>query len=119
VEQVLAACGWQINTSFIERVNLSIRQHVAAVGRRVMPLGKGEDGVRHQLALYHCYDKFCLSHASLRQPLPQPEPTPGKGSAKRWPPRTPARAAGLRDRGWTLREVLRFRVPPWTQPQAV
>src|SRR3989449_7550176 len=27
VQQVLAACGWQINTAFIERVNLSIRQH--------------------------------------------------------------------------------------------
>src|SRR3989454_1108498 len=35
VQQVLAACGWQINTAFVERINLSIRQHVAAVGRRV------------------------------------------------------------------------------------
>src|SRR2546428_12346765 len=35
VQQVLAACGWQINTAFIERLNLSIRQQVAAVGRRV------------------------------------------------------------------------------------
>jgi IS1 family transposase len=34
VKQVLAATGWQINTAFIERVNLTIRQHVAAVGRR-------------------------------------------------------------------------------------
>jgi IS1 family transposase len=32
VERVLAACGWQINTAFIERINLSIRHHVAAVG---------------------------------------------------------------------------------------
>jgi IS1 family transposase/transposase-like protein len=55
VQQVLAACGWQINTAFIERVNLSIRQHVAAVGRRVTTLCKGEDGVRQQLALYHVY----------------------------------------------------------------
>ena len=31
VELVLSACGWQINTAFIERVNLSVRQHVAAV----------------------------------------------------------------------------------------
>src|SRR5262249_39680866 len=46
VQHVLAACGWQINTAFIERVNLSIRQHVAAVGRRVSTLCKGEDGVR-------------------------------------------------------------------------
>src|SRR5262249_15293214 len=35
VQQVLAACGWQIQTAFVERLNLTIRQHVAAVGRRV------------------------------------------------------------------------------------
>jgi IS1 family transposase len=116
VGQVLVACGWQINTSFIERVNLSIRQHVAAVGRRVMTLCKGEEGLRQQLALYHTYYNFCLPHASLRQPLVQPEPTNGNGSAKRWQPQTPAMAAGLTDRVWTLREVLLFRVPPWPQP---
>jgi len=119
VEQVLAVCGWQINTAFIERVNLSIRQHVAAVGRRVMTLCKGEDGLRQQLALYHTYYNFCLPHASLRQPLPEPEPTNSNGSAKRWQPRTPAMAAGLTDHVWTLREVLLSRVPPWPQPQAV
>jgi len=41
VEPVLSACGWQINTAFIERLNLSFRHHVAAVGRRVTTLGKG------------------------------------------------------------------------------
>src|SRR5262245_18866174 len=116
VQQVLAACGWPINTAFIERVNLSIRQHVAAVGRRVTTLCKGEDGLRQQLALYHVYYNFCLPHASLRVPLPQPLPTNGTGSAKRWQPRTPAMAAGLTDHVWTLREVLLFRVPPWPQP---
>lgn len=119
VEQVLVACGWRINTAFIERVNLGIRQHVAAVGRRVMTLCKGEDGLRQQLALYQTYYNFCLPQASLRQPLAQPAPTNGSGSAKHWQPRTPAMAAGLTDHVWTLREVLRFRVPPWPQPQAV
>src|SRR6266446_1837828 len=119
VQQVLATHGWQINTAFIERVNLSIRQHVAAVGRRVSTLCKGEDGVHQQLALYHTYYNFCLPHASLRQPLPEPEPTNGNGSAKRWQPRTPAMAAGLTDHVWTLREVLLFRVPPWPQPAGV
>ena len=116
VEQVLATCGWRINTSFVERLNLDIRQHVAAVGRRVATLCKGEEGLRQQLALYHVYYNFCLPHASVRQPLPQPEPTNGTGSAKRWQPRTPAMAAGLTDHVWTLREVLLFRVPPWPQP---
>src|SRR5215510_3055664 len=86
IEQVLAVHGWHINTAFIERVNLSIRQHVAAVGRRVSTLCKGEDGLRPQLTLYHAYYNFCLPHASLRQPLLQPEPTHGTGSAKQWRP---------------------------------
>ena len=119
VQQVLAACGWQINTAFIERVNLTLRQHVAAVGRRVTTLCKGEDGLRQQLVLYHVYDNFCLPHTSLRQPVPQPMPTNGTGSAKRWQPRTPAMAAGLTDHVWTLREVLLFRVPPWPQPMGM
>jgi IS1 family transposase/transposase-like protein len=119
IEQVLAAHGWQINTAFVERLNLAIRQHVAAVGRRVSTLCKGEDGMRQQLALYHVYYNFCLPHASLRVPLPQPLPTNGTGSATQWRPRTPAMAAGLTDRVWTLREVLLFRVPPWPQPAGV
>jgi len=119
VNAVLAACGWQINTAFVERLNLTIRQHVAAVGRRVSTLCKGEDGVRHQLALYSVYYNFCLPHASLRQALPQSVPTKGTGSAKQWRPCTPAMAAGLTDHVWTLREVLLFRVPPWPQPQSV
>src|SRR5712664_2954898 len=119
IEQVLAAYGWQSNTAFVERINLTIRQHGAAVGRRVSTLCKGEDGIQQQLALYHVYYNFCLPHASLRQALLQPEPTHGTGSAKRWQPRTPAMAAGLTDHVWTRREVLLFRVPPWPQPAQV
>jgi hypothetical protein len=119
IEQVLAAHGWQINTACIERINLSIRQHVAAVGRRVSTLCKGEDGLRQQLSLYHVYYNFCLPHASLRLPLPQSVPTHGYGSARRWQPQTPAMAAGLTDHIWSVREVLLFRVPPWPQPAGV
>jgi IS1 family transposase len=61
VQQVLAACGWQINTAFVERLNLSLRQHVAAIGRRVSTLCKGEEGLHQQLALYHVYYNFCRS----------------------------------------------------------
>jgi hypothetical protein len=94
VQQRLVAWGWQINTAFIERLKLSIRP----------------------LALYQTYYNFCLPHASLRQALPQPEPTTGTGSAKLWRPQTPAMAAGVTDRVWSLREVLLFRVPLWSQP---
>jgi IS1 family transposase len=117
IEQVLAAYGWTINTAFIERLNLDIRQCVAAVGRRVNTLCQGETGLRDQLALFHVYHNFVLPHASLRQRLPLPEATSGSGSAKVWRPCTPAMAAGLTNHVWSLKEVLCYRVPSWPQPQ--
>ena len=119
VQQVLAACGWQINTAFVERLNLSLRQRVAAMGRRSARPCKSEDGLRQQLGLLQVYHNFVLPHASLRQGLAEPVPTNGSGAAKVWRPCTPAMAAGLTDHVWGLREVLMFRVPPWPQPQPV
>jgi IS1 family transposase len=119
VNQVLRPLGWQINTAFVERMNLSLRHHVAAIGRRVTTLCKGEEGLRQQVVLFQTYYNFVLPHASLRQPLPQPLPTNGTGSAKQWRPYTPAMAAGLTDHVWSLREVLLYRVPPWPQPAGV
>ena len=119
ITQLLAKRGWKINTAFVERLNLALRQHVAAIGRRVNTLCKHEAGLRQQLVLFQGYHNFCLPHASLRVPLAVPVPTHGTGSAKRWQPRTPAMAAGLTDHVWTLREVLLCRVPPWPQPAMV
>ena len=117
IEQILAKRGWQINTAFVERLNLDFRQHIAAIGRRVNTLCKHEAGLRHQLALFQTYHNFILPHASLRVPLH--DATHGTGAVKRWQQRTPAMAAGLTDHVWTLREVLLCRVPPWPPPQAV
>ena len=73
IHDVLAPHGWHINTAFVERLNLTIRQHIAAVGRRVSTLCKGEDGLRQQVAVFHCYYyNFCLPHATYARPLPQP-----------------------------------------------
>ena len=69
---------------------------MAAVGRRVITLCKGEDGLRQQLVLFRALS-LCLPHASVRVPLAEPVPTNGTGSAKQWQPRTPAMAAGLTD----------------------
>ncbi len=119
IEQVLARCGWRINTAFVERLNLDIRQCVAAIGRRVNTLCQDEAGVRDQVTLFQTYHNFVLPRASLRQPLLIPEATNGRGAAKVWRPCTPAMAAGLTDHVWTLKEVLCYRVPPWPQPQTV
>jgi len=117
IEQALARWGWTINTAFVERLNLDIRQRVAAIGRRVNTLCQGEAGLRDQLALFHVYHNFVLPHASLRQLLPIPEASNSSGAAKRWRPCTPAMAADLTDHVWSLKEVLLYRVPPWPQPQ--
>jgi IS1 family transposase len=107
VKQVLAACGWQLNTAFVERLNLDLRQRVAVAGRRVNTLCQGEDGLRHQLIVFQAYHNFVLPHASLRQPLLVTEPTNGAGSARKWRPTTPAMAAGLTDHVDNLRCDLR------------
>jgi IS1 family transposase len=68
IHDVLAPHGWHSNTAFVERINLSIRPHGAAVGRRVTTLCKGEEGLRQQLALSQTYYNLCL---------PQRQSTPG------------------------------------------
>jgi hypothetical protein len=114
---LLTQCGWTINTAFVERLNLDIRQCVATIGRRVNTLCQGEVSLQDQLTLFQVYHNVVLPHASLRQRLPFPEATSGSGSAKVWRPCTPAMAAGLSDHVWSLKEVLLYRVPPWPQPQ--
>jgi hypothetical protein len=64
VKQMRAPLGWQINTACVERLNLTIRPPVAAIGRRVTTLCKGEDGLQPQLAVDHGYDHLVLPHAS-------------------------------------------------------
>jgi hypothetical protein len=50
------------------RLNLDIRQHVAAVGRRVHTVCKHDAGLRQQLALFHVCHHFCWPHRRLRLP---------------------------------------------------
>jgi hypothetical protein len=87
--------------------------------RRSATACKSATGLTQPLVLFQTYHNFVLSHTSLRLPLAEPMATTGSGSAKVWQPRTPTMAAGLTDHVGTLKEVLRFRVPPWPQPQTV
>jgi IS1 family transposase/transposase-like protein len=119
VQAVLEPRGWQINTAFIERINLTIRQHVAALGRRTNTLAKTDAGLQRQCVLAHAYYNFVLPHHSLRLTLEPPSPVQGQGPIKKWQDCTPAMAAGLTNQVWNLREVLSFRVPPWPQELAV
>ena len=70
IERVMARCGWTINTAFVERLNLDVRQCVTSVGRRANTLCQGEEGLLDRLVLFQTYHNFVLPHASLRRPLP-------------------------------------------------
>ena len=105
-----------INTSFVERMNLTLRHHVPALARRTIKIAKTALGLEQQLLLISAYYNFCLSHSSLLLPLPVPIPTNGNGSPKLWEQRTPAMAAGITDHIWTMEELLMFRAPPYHQP---
>src|SRR5262249_5452740 len=89
IEQVLTAWGWRLNTAFVERLHLDIRQRVAAVGRRITTLCQGEDSLLDPLMVFQVYHTFGLPHASLRQPLLIPEGTNENGLARVWRPCTP------------------------------
>ena len=105
IKAKLAEHGWSINTAFIERFNLTLRQHVPALRRRVLALARSEAGLQHQLTLVQLYYNLCLPHQGL--------PQAGREERVRPQAQTPAMALGLTDQLWRLEELLLIRVPPW------
>jgi hypothetical protein len=51
----------------VERLTLTIRHHVAAMGRRVNTVCKGKAGLRQQVVRLQGYSNVVLPHARLRQ----------------------------------------------------
>lgn len=100
-----------INTSFVERDNLSLRQQNRRLTRKTTGFSKELSWMEKQLWLSLGYYHLCLPHHSLREALLIPEATRGTGSQRRWRAVTPAMAAGLTDHVWTTRELLSYRVP--------
>jgi IS1 family transposase len=106
-----SAASSTINTSFVERDNLTLRQQNRRLTRKTNGFSKELGWLERHLWLTLAYYHFVLPHASLRSKLAEPEPTRGTGSARRWRPVTPAMAAGLTDHVWTTAELLSYRAP--------
>lgn len=100
-----------INTSFIERDNLTQRQSNRRLTRRTTGFSKDLSWFEKQLWLSWAYYHLVLPHQSLRQRLLVPEPTRGTGTLRHWRPVTPAMAAGITDHVWSTTELLSYRVP--------
>lgn len=101
----------QINTSFVERQNLTMRHANRRLTRKSIGFSKELPWFEKQLWLSLAYYHFLLPHDSLKRPLPEPLSTNGNGSPKKWLPVTPAMNAGITDHVWSLSELLSFRVP--------
>jgi IS1 family transposase len=101
-----------INTSFVERNNLTCRQSNGRLSRKVLSFSKDLTWMEKHLWLSLAYYHFVLPHSSLDQLLPEPLPTRGSGSPKKLQPVTPAMMAGITDHVWTMEELLSYRVPP-------
>ena len=101
-----------INTSFVERNNLTCRQCNGRLSRKVLSFSKDLTWLEKHLWLSLAYYHFVLPHDSLSQRLSEPQPTRGSGSPKKWQPITPAMAAGLTEHVWSMEELLSYRVPP-------
>jgi hypothetical protein len=99
-----------VNTSFVERDNLTQRQSNRRLTRRTNGFSKDLTWFEKQLWVSLAYYHLVLPHKRLQEPLPTPEPTRGVGSPRKWCPVTPAMAAGLTDHVWTTNELLSYRV---------
>jgi hypothetical protein len=111
--------GRHISTFCVERDNLTSRLHNSRLARKSLRFSKVPERLAMAVELEDGYYNFCLPHDTLKKPLAPPRPTNGKGSPKKWMPRTPMMAERLTDHVWTLEELLSFRVPPrqlWTDP---
>jgi hypothetical protein len=98
-----ADSGGCINTSYIERINLTIRNSLARFIRKGMNFSKSARMHSRAIDFFQAWYNFVKPHKSLRLMV--------NCGNKRWLQRTPAMAQRLTDHIWTLKELLTFRVP--------
>jgi IS1 family transposase len=101
----------KLNTAFVERLNLTVRQSVAALIRRTWSTMHQAPRLLLHLEWWRGYYHFVRPHTSLRVALGQPLERGGKRQPQRYRQRTPAMAAGLTSRRWSVREVLLLPLP--------
>ena len=90
-----------LNTSFIERLNLTIRQSSAYLSRRTLSHARSTERLDEHLELLRCYYNFVRPHGALKF---------GREI------RTPAMQAGLTTRRLTFRDIfLATTIPLWSQ----
>lgn len=96
-----------INTSYVERNNLTMRQNNKRLSRKTLAFSKNKDEFQNQMTFYCAYFDFVRTHDGLKLRTNEIAP---RGVPRKWLKRTPAMSAGITDHVWTLRELLTYRV---------
>jgi hypothetical protein len=96
----------QLNTSYVERDNLTSRQRNGRFVRKPLSSSKKHSYRQRHLDLEDAVFNVVRPHQALSMTLPRPI------LGRTWHQRTPARAAGLTDHRGTLEERRSFRIPP-------
>lgn len=92
-----------IGTSYVERINLTIRTSLARFVRKTMNFSKTMKMHTKAFDFFQAWYNFIKPHDSLKLKI--------ESGNRKWFKRTPAMAEGITDRIWSLKELLTFRVP--------
>ena len=94
----------EISTSKVERQNLNLRTDNRRLTRKSIGFSKSRKEHHHQVALQIADHNIVQPHLGLRTRDPNPT------GLRRWIQRTPAMAAGLTNRIWSMLELLSFQL---------
>ena len=100
-----------IQTAFVERLNLTVRQAVAALTRRTWGIAPSSAELMLHLEWWRGYYHFVRPHTSLSEPFAEPRPRGGKRLPQRFRSRTPSQAVGVTDHRWAIVELLSYPLP--------
>nr|VFK01798.1 MAG: IS1 transposase [Candidatus Kentron sp. H]VFK02042.1 MAG: IS1 transposase [Candidatus Kentron sp. H]VFK05123.1 MAG: IS1 transposase [Candidatus Kentron sp. H] len=78
----------EINTSYVERQNLTMRMSMRRFTRLTNAFSKKVENHMHAISLHYMYYNFCRIHQTLRV--------------------TPAMEAGITDRVWEIKDILKL-----------
>ena len=102
----------RLTTAFVERLNLTVRHSVAALGRRTWATAQAVPELLAHLEWWRGYYHLVRPHGALRVALAQPIDRGGRRQPQRYQPRRPGMATRATEPGWTVREALALTPAP-------
>jgi IS1 family transposase len=101
----------RINTAFVERLNLTIRQSISFLVRRTWGKAQFTPELELHLQWWRGYCHYSRYHESLRVTLASPIQRKGQQLPRCYRSRTPAMVAGLTSHRWSVLQLISYPLP--------